>query len=86
MAGKREEARAIIKELEEKYNRREAHGHQIAIVHLALGDFDQTFAWLEKDVQAHADLMSSLMADPLFDPIRSDARYANLTRRVGVNK
>ena len=84
VAGKREQARAIIGELEEKYNRREAHGHQIAIVQLALGDFDQTFAWLEKDVQAHASLMASMMADPFFDPIRSDARYAKLMRRIGI--
>ena len=51
---------------------------------LALGDFDQTFAWLEKDVQAHASLMASMMADPFFDPIRSDARYAKLMRRIGI--
>lgn len=86
VAGKREEARAIIKELEDIYKRREAHGHQIAIVHLALGDFDQTFAWLEKDVQAHTGLMLGMMADPFFDPIRSDPRYASLMRRIGITQ
>jgi tetratricopeptide (TPR) repeat protein len=42
VAGKRQEALSIVKELEDKYNRREALGQYLALVYL--GEIDQTLA------------------------------------------
>lgn len=53
-----------------------------ALVHLGLGDKDQTFNWLEKAYQERSDFFLHLGVDPLFDPIRLDPRYIVLSRRM----
>ena len=84
IADRREEALAILRELEEKYQKRESLGQYVALVHLGFGDLDQAFAWLEKDYQARSGLLDYLITDPLFDSIRGDPRYADLLRRMGL--
>jgi tetratricopeptide (TPR) repeat protein len=51
-SGKRDEAIRLLKELEEKYAKREANGTDIAIIRAALGDDDRAIDWLEKDFDA----------------------------------
>ena len=83
-AAKRAEALAIIKELEERHSRGEATGVQLATVYAGLGDKDHAFAWLEKDFQQHnSGLLSIVWWVPL-DELRSDQRYADLVRRMGL--
>ncbi len=55
----------------------------VAASYVALGDKDQAFVWLDKAYQARSNL-SFLKVDPAFDPIRSDPRYADLLRRMGL--
>jgi len=81
--GKRAEAMAVLRELEEKYARRESPGLYLAEVCAGLGEKDQAFAWLEKDFQARSSLLSYINAFPL-DPLRDDPRYTDLQRRVGL--
>jgi len=84
LAGKRAEALAIIKELEERHARGQATGLQLATVYAGLGDKDHAFAWLEKDFQQHTSgLLSVVWWLPLED-LHSDARYADLIRRMGL--
>ncbi len=84
VAGKRAEALAIEKELEEKYAKREASAFNVASVYASLGDKDQAFAWLEKAFQIRSSLLRWITVDPFFDSLRSDSRYADLLRRVGL--
>ena len=84
MSGRRVEALAIIKELEAKYERHEALGQDLAAVYAGLGDKDQAFAWLEKDYQAHSANLSRTRWQLPFESLRSDPRYADLLRRMGL--
>ena len=54
----------------------------IASIYGFLGDRDQAFAWLEKAYKAR-DGMNDL-ANPMWDSLRSDPRFADLVRRVGL--
>jgi len=83
-AGRRAEALAILKELGEKYGRHEALGQDLAAVYAGLGDKDQAFAWLEKDFQAHSGNLSRTRWQLPFESLRSDLRYADLLRRMGL--
>ena len=47
------------------------------------GETDKAFALLEKAYQEHDDAMMTVK-DPIFDPIKSDPRYKDLLRRVGL--
>jgi len=55
----------------------------VAASYVMLGDKDQAFEWLNKAYQARSNL-GFLKVDPIFDPIRSDPRYADLLRRMGL--
>jgi serine/threonine protein kinase/tetratricopeptide (TPR) repeat protein len=56
----------------------------IAADYLGVGDRDKAFAALEKGYQEQDDLMAILIRLPTFDSIRSDPRYADLLRRMGL--
>ena len=89
VTGRRTEALAILKELEEKYARRESIGQYLARVYAGLGDKglgdkDQAFAWLEKDFEQRSGLLWLTTWWFSFDDLRSDPRYADLVRRMGL--
>jgi serine/threonine-protein kinase len=84
VAGMRDEALAILRELEEKYNRREALGQYPALVYAGLGDKDKAFEWIEKDFQARSGALDFVIATSRFDSIHSDPRFADLRRRMGL--
>jgi hypothetical protein len=49
-----------------------------------LDDKEQAFVWLEKAYQERRDRVFLLSVDPLLDPLRSDPRFQDLVRRVGL--
>jgi Tfp pilus assembly protein PilF len=89
VAARRSEALAILRELEDRYARREARGTWIAWIHAGLGDKDQAFAWLERDFQERVQERGGTMANAIFfypslDTLRGDPRYRDLLRRMGL--
>jgi eukaryotic-like serine/threonine-protein kinase len=85
VAGRRSEALAVLKELEDKYARGESMGASVAWIHTGLGDKDQAFASLEREFQERgASLTNGILIYPFFDTLRSDPRYADLRRRMGL--
>jgi hypothetical protein len=52
--------------------------------YLGLGDKDEAFAWLERVYSQHSNVLTTLKVDPHFDPLRSDPRFQDLLRRVGL--
>ena len=57
---------------------------EFAFTYIAIGDTDRAFAALEQAFSQRAPWLASLAADPAFDPLRSDPRFASLAARVGV--
>ena len=82
--GKRTEALAVIKELEEKYARKEANGLSIASVHAGLGDKDKAFEWLEKDFQNRDGILPGITVSIPFESLRADARFKSLLKRMNL--
>ena len=84
VAGKRAEALAIVRELEARYAKREAIGRDVAYVYAGLADRDRTFEWLERDFQQRSGGLPGVAWEFGFDDLRSDPRYADLLRRMGL--
>jgi hypothetical protein len=73
-----------VAELDARSKKESVSPFPFATIYLGLGDRDRVFAWLEK-TYADRDLiaLSSMRLDPIWDPIRSDPRFADLMRRIG---
>jgi len=56
----------------------------IAAEYSRLGDKDRTFEWLEKAYAEHAPSLVHLREELAFDNVRSDPRFADLLRRIGL--
>jgi tetratricopeptide (TPR) repeat protein len=59
---------------------------EVAALYSLLNEKDQTFAWLERAYQQRSPLMEFLKEDPDFDNVRSDPRYGELLRKVGLDR
>jgi TolB-like protein/Flp pilus assembly protein TadD len=84
VAGQRSEAQKILNELKELSKRRYFPPYFIALIYVGLDDKNQAFAWLEKAFVERSANLTVLPAEPMFDPIRSDPRFQDLLRRVGL--
>ncbi len=58
--------------------------YAIARLYADLGNKDQAFRWLNTAYQERDALLEGLKTDSLLDPIRSDPRFAELVRKVGL--
>jgi eukaryotic-like serine/threonine-protein kinase len=83
-SGRKQEALRVITELKAKAARRHVSSYAIATVYAGLGDRDETFKWLEKAYQERSPGLTWLKVEPMLDNIRSDPRYADLLRRMGL--
>ena len=57
---------------------------ELAEIYAQLGEKDQALAWLEKAYEKRSVMMMYLKVLPNLDPLRSDTRYEDLVRRVGL--
>ncbi len=83
-AGRAEEARGTLRQLEELSRQRYVSPFDVALVHIGLGDEDSAFERLEKAFQERSSWLITLKVDPIFDTIRPDPRFAGLVRRIGL--
>jgi Flp pilus assembly protein TadD len=81
--GKRAEAHQIIKELEAMSGANLDEAHWIAKIYAALNEKEMAFSWLERGLATGA-IGVFYKDEPVWDPIRSDPRYADLVRRMGL--
>jgi len=84
LSGNHGQARQVLKQLEEQSGRCYVSAYSKAIIHMALGDVNQTFNCLEKAYEDRCEMMTWLGIDPDFDSIRDDARFKDLLQRVGL--
>jgi hypothetical protein len=52
---------------------------------LGLGDNDEAFVWFERAYEEQSNILIYIKVSPWFDPLRSDPRFQDLVRRVGLN-
>jgi len=83
-AGKTNEARKILDDLNHLAAREHVLPFDLAGVNIGLGNKDEAFKWLEKSYQDRMWMLGYLKVEPLFDSLRSDPRFADLVRRVGL--
>jgi TolB-like protein/DNA-binding winged helix-turn-helix (wHTH) protein/Tfp pilus assembly protein PilF len=83
-SGRRQEARKLLEELEERSKHRYISHCLIALVQIGLGERDQAVASLEQGYTDRDQWMLYLKVDPHLDDLRSHPRFKDLLRRVGL--
>jgi tetratricopeptide (TPR) repeat protein len=84
-SGQEAEARKVLQQLMERSQQTYVQPVWLALIYLGLHDKDQAFVWLQKAYNDRSALLLNLKSDPVFDPLRSDARFADLARKVGFS-
>ena len=84
VSGEAREARALLEELRQLEERRYVPPYGLALVHAGLGERDEAYRRLWKAFELREPNLLWLGVNPRFDPLRPDAEFKELLRRVGV--
>ena len=85
-AGKKDQAQKILEEFEEKARREYVPPYALAMAHMAVGDLDGTFAWLDKMYEERAPWLIFMNEHARYDGLRGDPRFQELLRKVGFKE
>jgi serine/threonine protein kinase/tetratricopeptide (TPR) repeat protein len=78
------EARKILQQLTDRAQQTYVQPTWVAVIHIGLGENDQAFDWLQRAYEDRSAWLVNLKVDPFFDPVRSDQKFTDLVRRVGL--
>jgi TolB-like protein/DNA-binding winged helix-turn-helix (wHTH) protein/Flp pilus assembly protein TadD len=81
-SGKRGEAVKLLSELKKRSSPGYSRASEIAVIYASLGDKDQAMNWLERSYEERFN--PGALLRPGFDPLRSDPRFEDLVRRIGL--
>ena len=86
ISGRLEEAKRLLQELTELSTKRYVSPYRLAVVYAGLGEIDSAFEWLDKAIQDRSVWLIHLhlARDPRFNRLRSDPRFAEIIRCIGV--
>ena len=83
-AGRVGDANDLIKELQSRSGREYIAPQYIAEIHLALGHSEQACDWFERAVNEHNPLIIGLGTAPHYAPLRHEARFRAILRRMNL--
>ena len=86
MAGRRADAVQVLNDLNTLAATTYVSPYFIALVHAGLKDADRTLTFLDAAYAERHPFMILLRVEPIFDWLRSDARFAALEKRIGLTK
>ena len=84
LSGRLEQARNVVVELHELSKQRYVGPYYLAMIYDALNDRDRAFEWLERAYQDRQWWMVCLLVDPRLDGLRTDPRFEDIHRRIGL--
>ncbi len=86
ISGKRSEAQKVLDQLKELSAQGYVAPYNQAMIYAGLGEKDQVFAWFDRAYKSRSYYFAvSLTTDARLDSLRSDPRFVELLRRVGLD-
>jgi TolB-like protein len=86
VSGQKEQALKMIEAFKAAGHKRYIPPTYFGMLYAGLGDKEQALAWLEKAFKERADLLTWLNVEPMMDDVRSDPRFQDLIRRIGLTR
>jgi serine/threonine protein kinase/Tfp pilus assembly protein PilF len=84
VGGRSEDANRLLRNLIEKSQTKYVPPYEIGMIYLGLGQKERAFEYFENGYGERSGWMAYLKVDPRLDPVRSDPRFQDLYRRVGL--
>jgi DNA-binding winged helix-turn-helix (wHTH) protein/TolB-like protein/Flp pilus assembly protein TadD len=84
-SGRRDQAQAALKELEDARAKGFVPAYAFALIHLALGDHTKALELLEEAFEQREALMVFLKVDSNWDELRYEPRFAQLMKRMKLD-
>src|SRR5215471_17647959 len=84
VAGQRAEALATLAELERLAKQQYVPPYHFAWIYVGMGDKDKAIALLQQVYAEHTQYVVDFKTVPMFDSLRSDERFQELVRKVGL--
>ena len=81
--GDRDRAREIVRKMLEAAKTKYVGTYYLGLIYASLGEGDSAMEWLEKAYEERTARLLEVF-DPAFDSLRSDARFQDLVRRMGL--
>jgi TolB-like protein/Flp pilus assembly protein TadD len=83
-AGNRAAAEKILQDLQSAAATKYVSAYDIAVIHAGLGNRDETFQWLNRAFEEHSAFLVYMSSDPRLQPLRGEAGFQQLLRRMGL--
>jgi serine/threonine-protein kinase len=83
-SGQRGEAIKLRDQLNLESPHRYVSSYYFAILHIALGEKDEAFAWLEKDIAERSSWPVLYAVSPELDDLRDDPRFKDMLKRLNL--
>jgi len=84
VSGRKDESERELKRLLRIAKKEYVSPYEIALIYVGLCQKDQALTWLERAIEDRAWESICLQVEPKLDHFRSDSRFINLVRRIGV--
>jgi TolB-like protein/DNA-binding winged helix-turn-helix (wHTH) protein/Tfp pilus assembly protein PilF len=84
LQGRRPQALEMVEKLHRLSERQYTDATYLARIYAGLGEKDLAFNWLQKAAEQHSPALLAIGTDYAYDPLRSDPRFQELARRIGL--
>jgi tetratricopeptide (TPR) repeat protein len=84
LAGRIDNAQTVFSELERMAEERYVPKACYAVVHLGFGDIDKAIDLLKEAYARHELQLAAIGVHPLWDPLRTNAEFQDIVRKIGV--
>ena len=84
IAGERDEAASLLEQLRVLSRQTYVSAYDIALVQVGLRELDEALLWLQRAWEERSLWLGYLNIEPQLDPLRGDARFSQLVRKVGL--
>jgi tetratricopeptide (TPR) repeat protein len=84
LTGQRDQAEAVLRQLENEHASEPRVPGHIAVLHLRLGRTEQALDWLERGYARRDPPLANITSEPWFDDLRDHPRFQDLRRRIGL--
>ena len=84
VSGDQIRARKVLLQLENQARERYVNPEAFALVYAGLGNKDKAVEWLKRAIDDRQGLVTFIKSEPMLDNLRSDPRFEDLLRQMGL--